>query len=212
MTYIAVLGSGRVGATLAAKFAEAGHKVAIGSRNVTEVSAAWQGRPVTVTTPADAARAASVVVNATPGDSSMDRLVALRDELAGKILIDVANATERGPGGMPGPLMYPNSSLAEHLQAALPDTKVVKTLSTMLSPVMADPHRLKEVPRAFLSGDDDAAKAEVARLLGDLGWPAEWVEDLGDVTTARGPEAGMLLATAIMRRRGMVPFALTIAL
>lgn len=211
MTNIAILGSGRVGSTLAAKLAEAGHPVTIGTRDVAAASAAWAGKPVTVADPADAVAAASVIINATPGDGSLERLSALRDALAGKTLIDVSNATERGADGMPGGLVYPNGSLAENLQAALPDTKVVKTLNTMLFTVMADPHSLKEAPTAFLSGDDDGAKTEVARLLGDLGWPREWIEDLGDVTTARGTEAFMLLVPAIMRRRGMVPFALTVA-
>ncbi|MDF5753580.1 NAD(P)-binding domain-containing protein [Spongiactinospora sp. TRM90649] len=212
MTNIAVLGSGRVGGTLAAKFAETGHQITIGSRNVTEVSARWAGPAVKVASPADAARAASVVVNATPGDTSLERLTALRDELSGKILIDVSNATEHGPDGMPGGLCYPNSSVAEHLQAVLPETRVVKTLNTMVFPVMVDPHRLKSSPNVFLSGDDDAAKKVVTELLGDLGWPAEWIEDLGGITTARGPEAIMLLVPAIMRKHGMVPFAFRVVL
>jgi 8-hydroxy-5-deazaflavin:NADPH oxidoreductase len=85
-----------------------------------------------------------------------------------KILIDIANATERGANGMPGNLCYPNSSLAEHLQQALPNTHVVKTLNTMLFTVMVDPHSLSTPPTVFLSGDNDDAKANVIKLLGDL--------------------------------------------
>ncbi|TDD28501.1 NADP oxidoreductase [Actinomadura sp. KC06] len=211
MTNIAILGSGRVGGTLAAKLAEAGHEVAIGSRNPADVSSRWAGKPVTVTGTAAAAENAAIVVNATPGDTSVERLAALRDALSGKILVDVANATVRGTDGMPGGLVHPGSSLAEHLQEALPDTKVVKTLNTMLFTVIVDPHSLKAPPTAFLSGDDVDAKATVTGLLGDLGWPADWIEDLGDVTSARGPEALMLIVPSILRNHGMVPFALTVA-
>ncbi|MFI0485308.1 NADPH-dependent F420 reductase [Actinomadura sp. 9N215] len=212
MTNIAILGSGRVGGTLAAKLAEAGHDVTIGSRNAADVASGWAGKPVTVTGTAAAVEAAQVVVNATPGDTSVERLGALRDALAGKILVDVANASVRRPDGMPGGLVYPGGSLAEHLQEALPDTKVVKTLNTMLFTVMVDPHSLKVPPTAFLSGDDADAKATVAGLLGDLGWPADWIEDLGGVATARGPETIMLIVPSILRNHGMVPFALNVAL
>ncbi|WP_067450836.1 NADPH-dependent F420 reductase [Actinomadura macra] len=211
MTNIAILGSGRVGGVLAAKLADSGHQVTIGSRNAADISATWAGTPVAVADTATAAESATVIVNATPGDSSLERLSALRSALAGKILIDVSNATERGPDGMPGNLRYPNDSLAEHLQAALPDTAVVKTLNTMIFTVMADPRGLKIPPTAFLSGNDGAAKDTVTLLLADLGWPAEWIQDLGDVTTARGPEAVMLLVPALLRRHGMIPFSLTIA-
>jgi 8-hydroxy-5-deazaflavin:NADPH oxidoreductase len=88
---------------------------------------------------------------------------------------------------------------------------VVKTLNTMLFSVMTDPHVTKTPPVAFLSGDDDDAKALSAALLGDLGWPRDWIEDLGDITTARGPEAFMLLVPSIARNRGMVPFAMSLA-
>jgi predicted dinucleotide-binding enzyme len=185
--------------------------VTIGSRNVDEVSGKWADSVVAVAEPAEAVGAATVIVNATPGDSAVARLSALSEQLAGKILIDVANATERGPDGMPAGLSYPNSSLAEHLQEALPDTRVVKTLNTMLFPVMVDPRSLKTPPTAFLSGDDEEAKGIVRQLLGDLGWPEEWIEDLGGIASARGPEAAMMLVPSIMRSRGMVPFAIVAA-
>jgi 8-hydroxy-5-deazaflavin:NADPH oxidoreductase len=111
---------------------------------------------------------------------------------------------------MPGNLCYPNSSLAEHLQQALPNTHVVKTLNTMLFTVIVDPHSLSTPPTAFLSGNDGDAKATVTKLLGDLGWPTDWSLDLGDITTARGTEAVILLVPHILRTRGFAPFALTI--
>jgi 8-hydroxy-5-deazaflavin:NADPH oxidoreductase len=48
-------------------------------------------------------------------------------------------------------------------------------------------------------------------LLGDLGWPNDWIEDLGDITSARGVEAVMLLVPHIIRSRGFSPFAFTLA-
>lgn len=211
MSTIGILGSGRVAAALASKLATTGHDVSIGTRNRAEAEAGWTGPDVMFTDPAQTARGASVIINATPGDTSLERLGALRAELDGKILIDVSNATEDNPDGLPGNLSYPNGSLAEHLQEALPGTRVVKTLNTMLFTVMVDPHALDVPPTAFLSGNDEDAKAVVVGLLGDLGWPPGWIEDLGDVSTARGPEALVLLVPHIIRSRGFAPFALTVA-
>jgi 8-hydroxy-5-deazaflavin:NADPH oxidoreductase len=94
-----------------------------------------------------AARSAAawpLIVNATPGetrakrgDTALATLTTLRNELTGKILLDVPNATTRLPNGMPGGLLYPGSSLAEQLQSALPDTHVVEALNKMLFSVMA---------------------------------------------------------------------------
>jgi predicted dinucleotide-binding enzyme len=211
MTSIGILGSGRVATALATRLATTGHNVMIGTRNAANSSARWTGPAVTFADPAQTAREASILINATPGDTSLERLSALREELDGKILVDVSNATQRGADGLPAGLLYPASSLAEHLQQALPGTQVVKTLNTMLFTVMVDPHRLSVSPTAFLSGNDGGAKTAVGELLHDLGWPPVWIEDLGDIFTARGTEALILLVPHIIRSRGFAPFALTVA-
>jgi predicted dinucleotide-binding enzyme len=54
--------------------------------------------------------------------------------------------------------------------------------------VMVDPEKVPGEHDVFLSGDDDAAKGTVRELLESFGWPAERILDLGDITTARGPE------------------------
>ncbi|WP_437730212.1 NADPH-dependent F420 reductase [Sorangium sp. So ce1335] len=208
---IGILGSGRVARALAGKLAGAGHAITIGTRDPARAAAAWAGARVALRDCAEAARRSAIVVNATPGDTSVERLGALREELKGKVLIDVSNATLRGQDGLPSGLLYASGSVAERLQAALPETAVVKTLNTMLFTVMADPTSLRVPPTAFLSGDDENAKAVVRRLLGDLGWPEGYIEDLGELATARGPEAVALLVTAVVRKRGLAPFAFTIA-
>ncbi|MEV7728677.1 NAD(P)-binding domain-containing protein [Streptomyces sp. NPDC087917] len=197
MTTIAVLGNGRVGGNLAAALTRAGHEVAVADR---APGAA-----------AEAARAARIVINATPGAGSLERLTALREELRDKILVDVSNATLDGPDGLPADLIYPGSSLAEKLQEALPETHVVKTLNTMLFPVMTAPAMLAQAPSVFLSGDDPQAKQTVRELLVDLGWHAQWITDLGGIQTARATEAAILFVPHVIRSNGFVPFAVSIA-
>ncbi|WP_042374509.1 NADPH-dependent F420 reductase [Streptacidiphilus neutrinimicus] len=197
MTTIAVLGNGRVGGNLAAALNRAGHQVTVAGR---EPGAA-----------AKAALTAEVVINATPGAGSLERLAALRAELQGKILVDVSNATTDGPDGLPADLLYHGSSLAEQLQEALPGTSVVKTLNTMLFPVMTAPDTLTQPPTAFLSGEDPQAKQTVRELLTDLGWRTEWITDLGGIRTARATEAAILFVPHVIRSSGFAPFAISIA-
>jgi predicted dinucleotide-binding enzyme len=208
---IAILGSGRVSRALAAKLSLLGHDVTIGTRAPERAAAAWGARHTTFAQPSQATQGAAIVVNATPGTTSLAWLSSLRAELAGTILLDVANAIERGADGTPGKLMYTNGSLAERLQQALPDTAVVKSLNTMAFTVMVDPRGVGTAPTAFLSGNATAAKAVVSGLLHDLGWPPGWLEDLGDITTARATEAVALLVEPIVRKRGFVPFAVSLA-
>ncbi|WP_314251972.1 NADPH-dependent F420 reductase [Streptomyces sp. DSM 40907] len=215
MTNIGILGAGRVGTNLAGKLSAAGHHVTLGSRNPEATAARTAGpAPQLAFAVADqrtTARTADVVINATPGDTSLERLADLRTELSGKILIDVSNATRDAADGLPGDLCYPGSSLAEQLQAALPYTHVVKTLNTMLFMVMTAPETLATAPTAYLSGDDEHAKRTVAGLLGDLGWQPERIENLGGITTARATEAMILLVPHILRRHGFAPFAVSLA-
>ncbi|MGO4459450.1 NADPH-dependent F420 reductase [Streptomyces sp. M-16] len=213
MTSIGILGAGRVGANLARKLSAAGHHVTLGVRNPDETAAPAEGIDpgISFADQRTTARTADIVINATPGDSALDRLTDLRAELAGKILVDVSNATRDADDGLPGPLCYPGSSLAEQLQAALPDTHVVKTLNTMLFMVMTAPETLATPPTVYVSGNDEHAKKTVTGVLGDLGWQPAWIEDLGDITTARATEAMILVVPHILRRHGFQPFAVSLA-
>ncbi|MEU0504696.1 NAD(P)-binding domain-containing protein [Nocardia sp. NPDC005998] len=197
MSKITILGGGRVGGGLATALTRAGHEVTVADRSPGAA--------------ADAARTAQIVINATPGAGSLERLAALREELRGKILVDVSNATVDGPDGLPADLLYPGSSLAEQLQKALPETHVVKTLNTMLHSVMTAPAALTQTPTAFLSGKDPEAKQVVRGLLADLGWHQEWITDLGGIETARATEAAILFVPHVIRSSGFAPFAISIA-
>ena len=197
MSDITVLGGGRVGGGLATALTRAGHEVTVATRSPGAA--------------ADAVRTAHIVINATPGAGSLERLTALRAELRGKILVDVSNATVDGPDGLPADLLYPGSSLAERLQEALPETLVVKTLNTMLHSVMTAPATLAQPPTAFLSGTDPEAKQIVRGLLLDLGWQPEWITDLGGIETARAVEAAILFVPHVIRAGGFAPFAISIA-
>ena len=167
---IGILGTGNVARTLARHWLAAGHQVTFGSRD----PASREDLGARVTSMADAVAGSEVVVNATPGSASLEVAQGIgAAAFEGKVLIDVANA------GTPSfELIYPNSSLAEKLQAALPGAKVVKTMNTAAMTVLTEPADLPP-SSAFVSGDDPAAKATVASLLQDFGWERESIVDLG---------------------------------
>lgn len=189
---IAVLGTGVVGTTLAARLAELGHDVVVGTRSpeataAKEDIAAWRAEhPVVgLESFADAAHGAELVLNATSGQVSVDVLGQAGD-LAGKIVLDLSNALDFS-GGFPPTIATPqDDSIAEQLQRAHPAAHVVKSLNTLNISVMAHPERLPEPGTVFVSGDSEQAKATVVSLLGELGHTD--VIDLGDITTARGVE------------------------
>ena len=99
-------------------------------------------------------------------------------------------------------MLYPNGSLAEEIQKALPGTRVVKSMNTMNTSVMEDPAALSGPSSIFVSGDDASAKQTVKELLRDLGWPQEWIVDLGGLATARGPEHMFLMLLALFGSLG----------
>ena len=203
----AVLGTGGVGRAVAAKLASLGHEVVVGTRDPERTLArtdtdrvgnppfaVWQREHDTVrlATFAEAVEGADAVVNATSGGTSLDALTAAgAGHLAGKLLIDIANPLEFSTGT---PALDPvnTDSLAEQIQRAFPEAKVVKTLNTMNADVMVEPSLVPGPHDVFVSGDDAAAKQAVTDLLVSFGWPRESVLDLGDITSARGAE--MLVA------------------
>ena len=191
---IGVLGTGMVGQTIGSKLVALGHEVKMGARDAkNEKAAAWaSANKASHGTFADAAAFGEIVFVCTNG---MGTLPALRSagNLAGKILIDISNPLDFSKG-MPPTLFAGNSdSLGEQIQREFPDAKVVKTLSTINCSVMVDPGRVGGGDHTvFMSGNDAGAKGRVAEILkGWFGWKD--VLDLGDITTARGPESYLLL-------------------
>ena len=210
MEKIAILGSGRVGSALAKALTRAGHNITFGSRDPEAAKAKWQGPDLRFATIEQAVQSAPIVLNATHGADSLALLTPLASALAGKVLGDVANATTRNPDGSPGQLLYPQDSLAERLQQALPETFVVKTLNTLLSPVMENPTTLKGAATVFLSGDNGQAKQEVRALLQSTGWPEAAILDLGGIQSARGTEAVVAIVPFLVKSQGFKPFALSV--
>lgn len=195
---IGVLGTGSVGRTLASKLVELGHEVRLGSRDAAnEKARGWAasaGERASAGAFADAAAFGEVVFNCTAGVASLDALeLAGEDALRGKVLVDVANPLDFSRGMPPTLTVCDTDSLGEQIQRRFPDARVVKALNTVNHQVMVDPGRVPGEHDLFVSGDDEAAKAQVVELLETFGWPRERIVDLGGIDAARAQEMYLAL-------------------
>lgn len=212
---IAVLGTGGVGRTIATKLVELGHEVTMGSRFAeSEGLRQWldeTGEGADGGTFADAAAGAELVFNCTAGEASLDALAAAgADNLAGKVLVDVANPLDFSQGMPPTLTVCNDDSLGEQIQAAFPTAKVVKALNTVNAGVMTDPGRLPDAHNVFICGNDEEAKATVRELLQSFGWLPEAIVDLGEIDAARGTEMYLPLWLRLMGALGTAEFNIQI--
>ena len=199
---IAMIGGGGVGQTLAAGLLAKGHEVVIGIRDPSTAELAKarpQGEALVewlaktggkVTDYASAAKGAEVVFNVTPGQHSLEALRAAgAANLAGKVLVDVANPLDFSLGMPPflDPAFTGATSLAEQIQEEFPAAKVVKAFNTVAASVMVTPGLIPGEHDLFLSGNDAAAKDLVKRIAEGFGWTS--FADLGNLVGARAQEA-----------------------
>jgi predicted dinucleotide-binding enzyme len=175
---IAILGSGVVGQALATGYPKHGHEVRIGTRQ-SEVG----GHPVD--TPAGAVTWGDIVVLAVKGEVAVDLAASVKDELAGKVVIDTTNPLDFSTG-KPGLFVGWNDSLGEQVQRAVPAAKVVKAYNIVGNTLMVDPDVPGGPPTMLIAGDDAGAKQTVTDLLTDTGWE---VSDLGGIDASRHLEA-----------------------
>ncbi|MEZ2389014.1 NADPH-dependent F420 reductase [bacterium RCC_150] len=204
---IAVLGTGMVGHALAGKLVELGHEVTMGSReagNPKGTEWAEKAGPMASSGSfAQAAANAEIVINATPGTVSLAALSEAGEaNLAGKVLVDVSNPLDSSAGFPPSLSVCNTDSIAETIQRTFPETRVVKTLNTLMAPLMVDPLRLANgAHEVFVAGNDAEAKAAVVGILRDFGWLPERIRDLGGLDSSRGQEMWLPLWLRIFMRQ-----------
>lgn len=178
---IGVIGSGKIGATSARLFAEAGHSVWIansrGPESLVDSASEIGVQPATVE---QAFAEADVILVAIP----LGRYRELpRDAAAGKIVIDADNYYP-GRDGQIGELDADETTSSELLADHLRGARVVKAFNTMYFKTLAEQGDASapgsDRLALLVSGDDGAAKAVVAQLIDQIGFTAVDMGSLAD--------------------------------
>ena len=213
MKNIAILGTGIVGNTIGSKLVSLGHTVMMGSRTENNEKAQdWakaNGGLATFGTFADAAASAEIIFNCTSGQVSLEALqLAGRENLQGKILVDLANPLDFSKGMPPSLTICNTDSLGETIQRQFTDVKVVKTLNTLNCEMMVNPGLLNDPGNLFICGNDTEAKATIDSLLREFGWVQ--IIDLGDISASRGMEQLLPIWIRLMGTFGTPKFNFSI--
>lgn len=204
-------GTGPAGSALAARLASVGYTAVIGSRSAERAVEVCDGLKATWPDLADRLSAGDnalaaqcdVAVIATPWDSAAVTAQQYRDELRGKIVISMANALVR-VGSEFQPLVPPRGSVAAHVQAAVPDSRVVaafhhlpaKELGHLGEPIESD---------VLICSDDRDAIAEVGRIVAAI--PGCRPLEAGELSNATAIEAftAVLLQLNVRYRTRVAP-------
>jgi 8-hydroxy-5-deazaflavin:NADPH oxidoreductase len=204
-------GTGPAGSGLAARLASIGYPSVIGSRSKYRAmetrDALLEKWPELVGQlesgdNSDAA-ACDMVVIATPWDSAATTAQENAEALSGKIVISMANALVR-VGHEFQPLVPPRGSVAAHVQAAMPNCRVVaafhhlpaKELGNLGQPIESD---------VLICGDDASAVLEVSEIVAKI--PGCRPLDAGELSNATAIEAftAVLLQLNVRYRTRVAP-------
>ena len=112
-------------------WATTGHQVVLGTRNPEQTRAREEWSGVDLALAAYPDLQGEVFVNATRGDASLAALQAVGPALNGKVVIDTSNALDSSRGFPPSLFVNDTESLAEQLQRAIPEARLVKMFNTM---------------------------------------------------------------------------------
>ena len=188
---IGILGSGSVGRTLGAGFLKHGHQVMLGTRDPQKPEVQkWLGETpgAKAGTFEQTAQFGDFLVLATAGDVA-ENAVALAGpaNLAGKTVMDATNPIAKLPpvDGILSFFTGPNDSLAERIQARVPQAHIVKAFNSVGAARMVNPTYRQGTPTMFYCGDHAGAKQQVAGVIRQFGWQPY---DCGGIIAARAIE------------------------
>jgi predicted dinucleotide-binding enzyme len=167
---IGIIGSGKIGGTLARLFANAGYDVFIsnsrGPHSLKDMVATL-GPRVKAVTPQEAVTHGDVVVLALPWRNRQELPAAKLFEE--KIVVDATNPYK--PEGF-GIHDLGDSTSSEEIAKHMPGARVVKAFNTIYYKTLAGEGKKSRDERLaiFVAGDDEQAKHVVAKLIEDIGF------------------------------------------
>jgi NADPH-dependent F420 reductase len=162
-------GTGPQGKGLAYRLAKAGQKVIIGSRAAERAQAAAGelGHGVEGADNAECARRSDVVIVAVPWDGHGKTLEALREELAGKLVVDCVNPLGFDKKGAYA-IKPEEGSAAEQAAALLPDSRVTAAFHHLSAVLLQDPEIAEIDTDVMVLGEVRADVETVQALAGRI--------------------------------------------
>ncbi len=192
----AIIGSGNVGAAIARAVTDAGHDAIVADPSEESLRTIASNVPVgTTVSNVEAVTGADVVVLAVPFAAVADIVASLRDELAGKIVIDVTNPLAADLSG----LVTDGDSGAELVARAAPEARVVKAFNTVFAGNQATASVDGTQLDGFVASDDSEAKQTVMDLLAAIGFRPI---DVGGLSVSRYLEGMGFINIALNARNG----------
>ncbi|MEU3484859.1 NADPH-dependent F420 reductase [Streptomyces massasporeus] len=158
-------GTGPQGKGLAYRLAKAGQKVIIGSRAADRARAAAEelGHGVEGADNAETARRSDIVIVAVPWDGHGKTLESLREELAGKLVVDCVNPLGFDKKGAYA-LKPEEGSAAEQAAALLPDSRVTAAFHHLSAVLLQDPE-IDEIDTDVMVLGEVRADVEIVQAL-----------------------------------------------
>ncbi|MFE9926348.1 NADPH-dependent F420 reductase [Streptomyces sp. NPDC005774] len=158
-------GTGPQGKGLAFRLAKAGQKVIIGSRAAERAQAAAEelGHGVEGADNAETARRSDIVIVAVPWDGHGKTLESLREELAGKLVVDCVNPLGFDKQGAYA-LKPEEGSAAQQAAALLPDSRVTAAFHHLSAVLLQDPE-IDEIDTDVMVLGEVRADVEIVQAL-----------------------------------------------
>ncbi|MFD8807692.1 NADPH-dependent F420 reductase [Streptomyces sp. NPDC059597] len=158
-------GTGPQGKGLAYRLARAGQKVIVGSRSAERAHAAAEelGHGVEGAGNAETARRSDVVIVAVPWDGHADTLKSLREDLAGKLVVDCVNPLGFDKQGAYA-LTVEEGSAAQQAEALLPDSRVTAAFHHLSAVLLEDPE-IDEIDTDVMVLGDKRADTDIVQAL-----------------------------------------------
>ena len=174
---IAILGAGRVGRTLGARWNTTGHDIAYGVRDPSDIRYAELAGTAR---PTDAVLGAEVILVALPWGAVEAVLSGI--DVADAVVIDATNPLAANSRELQ---VHPELSGAHFVAQWARSSHVIKAFNTTGAGNMADPTYAAGAPMMLLAGDDAVAKSVVSTLASEIGFDAV---DAGTLSAARDLE------------------------
>ena len=178
---IGIIGTGRIGGALARHWVAAGHEVLMSSRHPEELEplAKELGPRARVGTPREAAEFGSVVLVSVPYGAMPQLGADIGAQLAGKVIIDTSNPSERRDGAEA--IEWQRKGAGVATAELLKSQRVVRAFNCIPAASLANEGNRQPARLAIPIGGDDAAAIAVAeRLIRDAGFDSVMVGSLAE--------------------------------